>query len=285
MTSSVVTSEADRVPGGGVSGSPRRVSWRGRIASSRAFLLVQLAVYVLLAFVWEVLASAGAIDTFFFPQPSRIALDVVRLAMNGDVFREAWITFTEMLIGLTIGSTVGVGLGLVLVRLHGLWRLLQPLVYFAYSLPRIALAPMFMVAFGLGIWSKVATVVFTVFFVLLINTIAGAESVSEDYVRGARALGATESQITWKVIIPGTLAWIFSGLRLAVSLAFLSAVVAEFVGSTGGLGYRLQSAAVYFNTVEIFAWLFVLGAFAVLINVIVGQVERRALRWRPSNQQ
>ncbi|MCV0377502.1 ABC transporter permease [Microbacterium sp.] len=254
---------------------------RGRRFTGRGFWVVQLLTYAGLLATWELLARAGAIDTFFFPEPSRIGGALWRLTASGDIFAEASITFLEMAVGLVIGSVAGIGLGLALVRMPLAWRLVQPLVYFAYSLPRIALAPLFIVALGLGIASKIATVVFTVFFVLLINTVAGAESVSHDYVRSARALGATEGQVTRKVIIPGTLAWIFSGLRLAVSLAFLSAVVAEFVGATGGLGYRLQLAAVYFNTVEIFAWLFVLGFFAALINVAVTAVERRLLAWRP----
>lgn len=247
----------------------------------RWFWVAQALVYALLIAAWELLARLELIDTFFFPEPSRIGGALWRLTISGEVFTHAGITFVEMAVGLVIGSAAGVAIGLGLVRAPLMWRLVQPLAYFAYSLPRIALAPLFIVAFGLGLTSKIATVVFTVFFVLLINTIAGAESVSHDYVRSARALGASEGQVTRKVLIPGTLAWIFSGLRLAVSLAFLSAVVAEFVGATGGLGYRLSLAAVYFNTVEIFAWLFVLGFFAALINVGVSAVERRLLRWRP----
>ncbi len=243
----------------------------------------RVVLYAALLLVWEVLTRVRVIDPFFFPEPSKIAVALGELAVGGDVVREAWVTTVEMLVGLVAGSVTGIVGGLILVRLPLVERLTGPLIYFLYSLPRIALAPMFVVAFGLGIGSKIATVIFTVFFVLLINTVAGARSVSNDYVRGARALGATDSQIAWKVLVPGTLAWIFSGLRLAVSLAFLSAVVAEFVGSTGGFGYRLQIAAVYFNTVEIFAWLFVLGVFAVVVSAVVGVFERHFLRWRPES--
>lgn len=238
-------------------------------------------LYMAILVVWEVLTRLGVIDKFFFPAPSRIAEVLGDLLKKGDIFRESWVTLVEMSIGLVVGSAAGVALGLVLVRWPPVERLTTPLVSFLYTMPRIALAPLFIVAFGLGIWSKVATVIFSVFFILLINTTAGARNVSNDYIRGAQALGATDSQVTWKVLVPGTFAWIFSALRLAVSHAFLSAVVAEFVGSTGGLGYRLSIAAVYFNTPEIFAWLFVLGIFAVVVNTIVGVFERRTLRWRP----
>lgn len=244
-------------------------------------ILMRTLLYVGILVVWEVLTRIGVIDAFFFPAPSKIAGILGDLLRRGDIFREASITLAEMSIGLVVGSGGGIAAGLVLVRWPTAERLTSPLVSFLYTMPRIALAPLFIVAFGLGIWSKVATVIFSVFFVLLINTTAGARTVSNDYIRGAQALGATASQVTWKVLVPGTLAWIYSALRLAVSLAFLSAVVAEFVGSTGGFGYRLQAAAVYFNNAEIFAWLFVLGVFAVAVNMIVGVFERRALRWRP----
>lgn len=262
-------------------GARSRSSRRSTPASVALGLLSQLVFYLALLGIWETLVRTGVIDAFFFPAPIDIGADLVRLMSTGIAFQEAWTTATEMFIGLTIGAVLGIVSGLVLVRLPWLDRLTQPLMYFLYSIPRIALAPLFIVAFGLGIGSKVATVVFSVFFVLLINTTAGARSVGQEYVRSARALGATEGQITWMVIVPGTLAWIFSGLRLAVSLAFLSAVVAEFVGATGGLGYRLQIAAVYFNTVEIFAWLVVLGVFASLLNTVLGWIESKALRWRP----
>jgi NitT/TauT family transport system permease protein len=245
-----------------------------RLALGRTLL------YAALLGVWEVLARVGVIDSFFFPAPSRVGGVLWTLLTKGDVFRESGVTLLEMSIGLAIGSAAGIAGGLLLVRWPAAERLTAPLVSFLYTMPRIALAPLFIVAFGLGIASKAATVIFSVFFILLISTIAGARNVSHDYIRGAQALGASDSQVTWKVLVPGTFAWIFSALRLAVSQAFLSAVVAEFVGSTGGLGYRLQIAAVYFNTSEIFAWLFVLGIFAVLVSAVVGAFERRVLRWR-----
>lgn len=248
----------------------------------RKILLVrQVAFYVALSALWELLVRVGVIDPFYLPAPTAIAERSWELLRGGDVFAESWVTFVEMVIGLVIGAVGGVAVGIAVVRVSWMWPLIQPMVYFAYSLPRIALAPLFIVALGLGIWSKIATVVFAVFFVLLLNTVAGANDVGRDYVRSARALGCTDGQVLRKVVIPGTLAWIFAGLRLSVSLAFLSAVVAEFVGSTGGLGYRLQSAATYFDVVGIYTWMVILGIWAVILSAVVGSIERRLLRWRP----
>jgi NitT/TauT family transport system permease protein len=232
---------------------------------------------------WEVGARTGVIDEFFFPAPSRIAASLWRLTTSGEVVEHSAVTLYEMAVGLTLGSALGIGIGLLMIRSRRLWTLCQPLVYFLYSLPRIALAPLVIVMFGLGVASKIALVTFTVFFILVVNTVAGAESIGQQYVRAARALGASQRQVTWKVIVPGTVAWIFSGIRIAVSLAFLSAVVAEFVGATAGLGYRLQQAAVYFDTVQIFAWLFVLGTCSALISLVVLLLERRTLKWRPAS--
>jgi NitT/TauT family transport system permease protein len=250
-----------------------------RLAAIR-LTVARTLLYAAILGIWEVLTRVGVIDAFFFPAPSKIAGVLGVLLGKGDVFRESAVTLVEMSVGLVVGSVAGISAGLLLVRWPPAERVASPLVSFLYTMPRIALAPLFIVAFGLGTVSKIATVIFSVFFILLISTTAGARNVSADYIRGAQALGATPSQVTWKVLVPGTFAWIFSALRLAVSQAFLTAVVAEFVGATGGLGYRLQIAAVYFNTAEIFAWLFVLGIFAVMVSAVVGVVERRALRWR-----
>jgi NitT/TauT family transport system permease protein len=254
---------------------------KARRGKRTSLLLRQVAFYLAITATWEVLGRVGVIDPFYLPAPSAIAQRFWQLLLTGDVLAESWVTFIEMLVGLVIGAVAGVGCGLAVVRVSWAWPLIQPLVYFTYSLPRIALAPLFIVALGLGIWSKIATVVFAVFFVLLLNTVAGANDVGREYVRAAKALGCTDGQVLRKVVIPGTLAWIFSGLRLSVSLAFLSAVVAEFVGSTGGLGYRLQAAATYFDVVGIYTWMFVLGTCAVLLSAIVSVAERRLLRWRP----
>lgn len=248
----------------------------------RRLALPIAVLYAALLGLWEAGAAAGVIDQFFFPAPSRIGVAVWRLLVNGDVLEASLVTLFEAGAGLVIGSVLGIGLGLILVRFRLLWSLFQPAVYFLYSLPRIALAPLFIVVLGLGVSSKVALVTFAVFFVLVVNTVAGAESIGQHYVRAAKALGASSRQVTWKVIVPGTIAWIFSGLRIAISMAFLSAVVAEFVGATAGLGYRLQLAAVYFDTVQIFAWLFVLGVFSALLTGLVVLLEKRTLKWRPA---
>lgn len=257
---------------------------RSKRQRSRATLLVQqLLFYSVILGTWQLLVALGVIDPFYLPAPTAIGQEFWALLLEGRVIDEASITFLEMIVGLVIGATAGVTCGLAVVRVSWAWGLLQPLVYFAYALPRIALAPLFIVAFGLGIWSKIATVIFAVFFILLLNTVAGANDVGREYVQAARALGASDGQVLRRVIVPGTLAWIFSGLRLAASLAFLSAVVAEFVGSTGGLGYQLQLAATYFDTVGIYTWMLVLGICALLLNAVVGVVERHLLRWRPQS--
>ncbi|MDR7402665.1 MAG: ABC transporter permease [Armatimonadota bacterium] len=241
----------------------------------------QLACGAGLLTLWEVLARTGLVDTFFFSRPSAILAGLLHAVARGTVYAAVAVTLFEASVGFTAGSLLGIALGILLARHAFVRELLDPFIYFFYSLPRIAVAPLFIVLLGLGVRSKVATVVFAVFFILLINTINGVLNIRPELVRSARIMGATSWQVTIKVVVPAVLSWIFAGLRLSVSMAFLSAVVAEFVGSTAGLGYQLHMASTYFDTTGVFVWMVVLGLLSVTLNVTIGWLERRVLRWRP----
>jgi len=244
-------------------------------------LAAQVTSAVVLLALWEGLARAKLIDTFFFSQPSTIAAGVLQVVTRGTVYAAVGTTLVETAVGFVVGSLLGTGLGILLARSAFVRRMLDPYIYFFYSLPRIAIAPLFIVLLGLGIRSKIATVVFAVFFILLINTVNGVLNIRPELVRVARIMGASSWQVTAKVVVPAVLSWIFAGLRLSVSMAFLSAVVAEFVGSTAGLGYQLQLASTYFDTTGVFVWMVILGVLSMALNLAIGWLERRLLRWRP----
>lgn len=270
---------ADRAADLSLGQGATRYAWSGlkgfRLGLARIVLVTGLLAG------WELLTRAGWLDPFFWSSPGRILRSLWQLTVSGDVVRETTTTLGESLAGLVIGSVLGIAVGLVLGQVDALRSLLDPLVYFFYSLPRVAIAPLFIVAFGIGVPSKIATAAFTVFFVLLLSTVSGVLNVEEAYVRMARIMGATPRQITLKIIVPSVMGWVFAGLRLAVSMAFLSAVVAEFAGSTSGLGYRLQLASTSFDTSGVFAWMVVLGIVSMAINLMVSALESRMLRWKP----
>ena len=192
------------------------------------------------------------------------------------------VTFYETIVGFLLGGFLGILTGMLIGVSPITMRILNPFILFFYSMPRIALAPIFIVILGLGVGSKIATVAFTIFFILLINTVAGIENIQPIWIQSTRLMGATRLQIIRKVVLPGVLSWIFAGFRVALSLAFASAVIAEFTGATRGVGFQLMLSSSNFDTTGGFAWMIILGLMAVTLNVAMGKLEEQILAWRPT---
>lgn len=241
---------------------------------------VQLALVLVLVALWELGAVTRVLNPFFFSSPDRIGGALLSLVRSGALWGQIWTTMYETIVGFVIGGSLGVLIGLVVSRSAFILRVLDPFIYFFYSLPRIAVAPLFIVLFGLGTRSKVVTVVFTVLFILLINTIAGVKQVQPLWIQSARIMGANSTQISVHVVLPGVMAWIFAGIRVAVSLAFGAAIVAEFTGSTAGVGYELLISSTNFDTTGVMTWILVLGVLALILTLLAGFAESHLLSWR-----
>ena len=151
----------------------------------------------------------------------------------------------------------------------------------ANALPRVVLAPLFLLYFGLGIWSKVALGVTVVFFIVFFNTHQGAREVDPVILNNARMLGASERQLVRHVLIPSALSWIFASLHLSVGFAIISVVVGEYLGATRGIGYMIAQSEGMFDTTGVFAGLTVLAVVVLCVSAIVSRLERRLLKWRP----
>jgi NitT/TauT family transport system permease protein len=177
---------------------------------------------------------------------------------------------------------LGVLAGLLLARSPFWDEVLAPLVLALNSLPRIALAPLIILWFGIGITAKVVTAFTLVFFILLVNTLGGAKNVDNDILTIAKLMGASERDILWKVTLPSTLPWIFAGLNLGLTYSLLGVIVAEILSSNQGLGFVIQSSAATFNTAGVFAGLITLAFVAWLFSALMRYVEGRLLRWKPS---
>src|SRR5204863_8083 len=188
---------------------------------------------------------------------------------------------TETLLAFTAGSVLGLGIGLWLGLNPTASRLLDPYVKAANSMPRVILAPIFAVWFGLGIWSKVALAVTLVFFIVFFNVYQGVKEVSPVVLANARMLGANKRQLLRHVYLPSATSWVFSSLHTSVGMAFVGAVVGEYLGSSAGVGYLILQAEGAFDINTVFAGILVLTAFALLLDFIVTVAERRLLRWRP----
>ena len=214
-------------------------------------------------------------------------VDISRLMNISDacfgktIWQHLLITLIEGMLAFVIGSVSGVGLGFWFARKPLLAAVFDPYIKMANSLPRVVLAPIFMLWLGLGIWSKVALGVTLVFFIVFFNVYQGVREVSPNILANARMLGMSDRQLLRHVYWPSALSWMFSSLHTSVGFAIIGAVVGEYLGASAGLGYLIQQAEGVFDVTGVFAGMVILSAFVLMIDGLVSVVERRLLVWRP----
>lgn len=230
---------------------------------------------------WEALSRAGVLDPFFFSRPSSVAARIVQWFATGSIYRHIAVTTQETVLAFLVGSVLGVAVGFLFARLPAVSQIFDPYVKVANAMPRIVLAPIFTLWFGLGILSKVAFGVTLVFFIVFFNTYQGVLEVDRNVLNNARMLGASERDLFRHVLLPSALTWILASLHTSVGLALVGAVVGEYLGSARGLGYLIAQAEGLLDTTGVFAGIVVLSAFVLLIDGVVTLIERRLLVWKP----
>ncbi len=249
-------------------------------------LTLQALVAVVAIALWQFATTVPVgggflLPPFFFSTPVEVAERIVRLFAGGTVWRHLWVTLSESMLAFVIGSLSGALIGFWFARQPRIAAVFDPYVKMINALPRVVLAPIFTLWFGLGIWSKVALGVTLVFFIVFFNVYQGIKEVSPTVLANARMLGMNERQLTRHVYWPSALSWMFSSLHTSVGFAVVGAVVGEYLGSAAGLGYLIQQAEGVFDVAGVFAGMFVLAAFVIVIDGLVSVVERRLLVWRP----
>jgi NitT/TauT family transport system permease protein len=247
---------------------------------------LQVIVGLLAIALWQIgttvpVDGAYLLPPFFFSTPVDVAARVIKWFVDGTVWRHLWITLYEAMMAFIIGSAAGVVIGFWFARQPMVAAVLDPYVKMINALPRVVLAPIFALWLGLGIWSKVALGVTLVFFIVFFNVYQGVKEVSPTVLANARMLGMNERALMRHVYWPSALSWMFSSLHTAVGFAVVGAVVGEYLGSAAGLGYLIQQAEGVFDVAGVFAGMFVLAAFVLVIDYLVTLVERRLLVWRP----
>lgn len=277
------TGDAEASPTGAHQGTAVHTEPKARRRRRISPLVLALQVAVGVGFVggWQVLTEIGVLDPFFFSQPTDIAERVWTWMTTGEIYDDLLITLQEALYGLVIGAILGLLVGFTLARSRLLAAVFDPYVKALNAIPRVVLAPIFLLWFGLGIWSKVAFAVTLVFFIVFFNTYQGVREVDRVLVDNSRMLGASESQLIRHVFLPSALSWIFSSLHVSVGFAIVGAVVGEYLGSAKGIGYVIAQAEGTFDTTGVFAGIVVLSIFVVLVDLLVNRLERHLLRWRP----
>jgi NitT/TauT family transport system permease protein len=243
----------------------------------RSVLIWRVALFAIIVCGWE--AYGRFVDATWFSRPSAVLVRLWVWAGDGLAGHIA-VTLTEMIAGLLIGVPLGTLLGLVLGRLPVVAGLVRPIIFGLYSIPLVTLAPLFIFWFGLDLAPKIILVSIVTFFLLFFTTFAGVQTIDRELIENFRLLGATRAELFRKLIGPACLAWILSGLKIALPYALIAAVVGEMLLARAGLGFLLMFASQQIDMTGMFAALVVLMIAGVLVGEAVNLIERRILRWR-----
>jgi NitT/TauT family transport system permease protein len=256
------------------------------VRRKRKALVYTLRVLVL-AFVlggWE-FAVNNWLDPFFYSKPSLIWDKLVVWftvgTAQGSIWEQIGVTLQEAVLGFILGSVVGVLLGILLGRARLLAEVVSPYIQAMNAVPRIVLAALFVIWFGLGMESKVATAFVLVFFPVFFNAFQGAREVDRNLVNNARILGASRVQVLRSIVVPSSTSWILASLHTAFGFALIGAIVGEYTGATKGIGLLINTAQGSFDAAGIYAGMLISTLLALLAEVVLGFAEKRLLRWRP----
>lgn len=258
---------------------------RRRMLSERAIInLLRLALLTSLLAFWQ-FASGPLIPPFFVSSPSAILSRLWAWIVNGQLFFHMSITATEAALGFLFGSCLGIAAGVLLGRREFLARLLDPFIMTIYSLPKVALAPLFILWIGIGMDMKVIFTAMIVFFLVFLNTYTGVRNVSRELISILRLMGANERQVLQRVVLPSAITWVFAGLKISVPYALIGAIVGELMASNKGLGALLVRAQGEFDTAGVFASLVAIMFLAVMSNGLVKFLERKLMPWKEVENQ
>jgi ABC-type nitrate/sulfonate/bicarbonate transport system permease component len=249
-----------------------------RGARLRGWLARYYSVFVVLA-AWELLAHSGWVNPRLFPSLETIGQELWRLVESGTIYRHLLATLYRVVAGFAVAAVVGVLLGFLMARVRLFDRLFEPLFSFGYPIPRAALYPVFVFVFGLGHLSKIVLIFLECLYPIAINTYYGTRAVNERYVWAARNMGAREAQVFRKVIVPAALPQIFAGLRIALPVALVIAILTEMIGATEGLGYLIARASASLSRGQVFAGVAAIAIIGFVLDRALGALRRRLVFW------
>lgn len=243
----------------------------------------QLGILLVILGSWQFAVTELTLP--YFSRPTIVAAKLFELLSQPQIYRHISVTLSEIAIGYGLGACFGMLLGFALGRSQFLSAAFQPYIIGLYSIPKIALAPVFIVWLGLGMASKVAVVFLASFFLVFFNTYSGLLSINEELVRLARLMGATWPQTVSRVIVPAAAHQIFLGLRTAVPYAVIGAVIGEYIGSHEGLGYFILYASQTYDAPALFSGIIILVAIVFVANLCLNRLEGYVIRWRKAEGQ
>jgi NitT/TauT family transport system permease protein len=243
--------------------------------------MLRLGLIMAVLAVWEILARYEVIDTFFFSQPTAILMDMKEAFVKGEITPHILVTLKEAISGLLIGTATGILAAFVLGRLEVAAKVLDPIIMAFYGIPKLALGPIFILWFGLGLESKIFLAALMVFFLVFFNAYAGFKNVDQTLADAVKLMGATRGQIMLKVTLPSSVPWLLAGIKAGLGAALLGAIVGEYIGANSGLGWMVEYAGGMYDIARVFTCIIVLMALMATLNAALGMVERHLLKWRP----
>jgi NitT/TauT family transport system permease protein len=253
-------------------------------------LLAQVGIGLVFLLCWQVFAGdprkdrLAVIDSFYVSRPSAVLSTLRDWFADGSVYRHILATSEETVIGFLVGAVIGLVLGLALGSNRMMGKILSPFVSAAYSVPRLALVPLFVLWFGLGLSSKIVYITMVVFFLVFFNTFSGVREVSQDLTNILRVMGAGRRHLLLKVTIPSAMTWMLTGLRVSVPYALVAAVTAEIVSSNVGLGYLLVRSSNQFYVQGVFAAIVLMVGLSLVMLGLVVLLESWLLRWKRTSR-
>jgi sulfonate transport system permease protein len=244
---------------------------------------LRLAIILGFLFLWEI-ASGRWIEPFLISSPSRIFSSLISGFHSGDLLQHSWVTLQEIAIGFPLGALSGIALGYGFGRSRLLAEIFEPIIIALNGIPRTAVAPLFIVWLGIGIWSKVGVVFLLTFFLNFFNTYTGMRQMDQEYVDLARLMGVKGWKLSFKVIFPAISPYVFTGIRTSIPFAVIGAIVGEFIAATEGVGFFIRMSAGIFKTADVFVGIIVLMIMVIVMDKVAAIIERRALRWQTQTE-
>jgi len=276
-----VSQEPSRTAPGAITAAASGAAARSMGAIS--VTLIRFAIVIGFFALWEI-ASGRWIEPFLISSPSRIFTSLISGFREGDLLQHSWVTLIEIAIGFPIGAIAGIGLGYAFGRSRVLADIFEPIIIALNGIPRTALAPLFIVWLGIGVWSKVGVVFLLTFFLNFFNTYTGMRQMDQEYVDLANLMGVKGWKLTFKVIFPAISPYVFTGIRTSIPFAVIGAIVGEFVAATEGVGFFIRMSAGIFRTADVFVGIIVLMIMVIIMDKIAAIIEKRALRWQTQTE-
>ncbi len=256
--------------------APPRSLWR-----RNENLILGTSATLIFLIVWELAVDAGGVNPLFTSSPSRIAAAAAEMFADGSIWGHLQVSAIEFAIGYSAAIVIGVPLGILMGWYGRLNAILDPFVSALYATPRIALLPLLMIWFGIGLASKVAIVFLGAIFPILVNTITGVRTIDANFIKVARSFGSNDRQMFWTVALPSSVPLLLTGLRLGLGHALIGIVVGEMYGATQGLGFLIAVAGARFQTDRVMVGIILIAGLGVAMTALLRRIERRFDAWRP----